>query len=311
MEELLTFINNNTSFVRIVIIIIGCLIIAMFTMLIKKSISPHIKADNWYKVKKSINFLGYLFSIILIIIIFSDHLGNIGVALGVASAGIAFALQEVITSVAGWIAILASNFYTTGDRVQIGGIKGDVIDMGILRTTVMELGEWVDGDLYNGRIVRIANSFVFKEPVFNYSSDFPFLWDEIKIPIKFESDYVLARQIMQEVTEKVIGDYSRKAEEHWKIMVRKYQIENASTQTMVSMVTTDNWIEFTIRYVVDYRERRATKNQLFTEILSALNSYKDKIKLASVTMDISPIQINLENAVLKTKHPSEQNNYPD
>ncbi|MBN1798381.1 MAG: mechanosensitive ion channel family protein [Spirochaetales bacterium] len=71
---------------------------------------------------------------------------------------------------------------------QLGGIKGDVIDISILRTTLMEIGNWVDGDLYNGRVVRIANSFVFKEPVFNYSGDFPFLWDELTLPIRYGSD---------------------------------------------------------------------------------------------------------------------------
>lgn len=67
--------------------------------------------------------------------------------------------------------------------MQLGGIKGDVVDISILRTTLMEVGEWVKGDLYSGRTVRIANSFVFKEPVFNYSGDFPFLWDEVIVPV--------------------------------------------------------------------------------------------------------------------------------
>jgi small-conductance mechanosensitive channel len=110
-------------------------------------------------------------------VIYGGRLGGLTVTLGVAGAGIAFALQEVIASFAGWFAIALSGFFRTGDRVQLGGIRGDVIDIGVLRTTLMELGEWVSGDLYSGRVVRIANSFVFKEPVFNYSADFPFLWD--------------------------------------------------------------------------------------------------------------------------------------
>ncbi len=138
--------------------------------------------------------------IIMVTIVFSDKLGGLTVALGVAGAGIAFALQEVIASVAGWLAILFAGFYKTGDRVQLGGIKGDVIDVNVLRTTLMETGQWVDGDLYNGRIVRIANSFVFKEPVFNYSGDFPFLWDEIKIPVQFGSNYDKARKLFLDVT---------------------------------------------------------------------------------------------------------------
>jgi small-conductance mechanosensitive channel len=77
----------------------------------------------------------------------------------------------VIISVAGWTAVSFGGFYKVGDRIQLGGIKGDVIDIGVLRTTIMQIGEWVDGDQYNGRIVRIANSIVFKEPVFNYSRE--------------------------------------------------------------------------------------------------------------------------------------------
>ena len=82
-------------------------------------------------------------------------------------------------------------YYAPGDRVQLGGIMGDVIDISILRTTLMECGDWVKADLYNGRIVRIANSFVFKAPVFNYSGDFHFVWDEITVPIKYGSQQLL------------------------------------------------------------------------------------------------------------------------
>lgn len=92
-------------------------------------------------------------------------------------------------------------------RVQLGGIKGDVIDVSILRTTIMEMGEWVKGDQYNGRIVRIANSFVFKEPVYNYSADFPFVWDDIDVPIKYGSDHNLAWKIISTTANETVGEY--------------------------------------------------------------------------------------------------------
>ncbi|MBX2941329.1 MAG: mechanosensitive ion channel [Cyclobacteriaceae bacterium] len=153
--------------------------------------------DSKYKTKKILDAASYVVILFALLIAYSKNLAGLSVALGVAGAGIAFALQEVIASVAGWLALMFGNFYRTGDRVQLGGIKGDVIDIGVLRTTLMETGQWVDGDIYNGRIVRVANSFVFKEPVFNYSGDFPFLWDEIKIPIQYGSDYVLAKSILK------------------------------------------------------------------------------------------------------------------
>ncbi|MEZ4904829.1 MAG: mechanosensitive ion channel family protein [Spirosomataceae bacterium] len=108
----------------------------------------------------------------------------------------------------GWLLCLEA-FTSPGDRVQLGGIKGDVMDIGVLRTTIMETGQWVDGDLYNGRIVLIANSFVFKEPVFNYSGDFPFLWDEIKVPVQYGSDYDKARTLLLQIGKEVAGDLTQ------------------------------------------------------------------------------------------------------
>lgn len=95
----------------------------------------------------------------VLLAVFSDRLGRLSVVFGVAGAGIAFALQEVIVSVAGWAAVSFGSFYSVGDRIQLGGIKGDVIDIGVLRTTLAEVGQWVDGDLYNGRADAVCGEY--------------------------------------------------------------------------------------------------------------------------------------------------------
>lgn len=233
-----------------------------------------------------VTFLGYFTGVIMISLIFSDRLGKMAVAFGVAGAGIAFALQEVIASLAGWVAISFGNFYNTGDRVQLGGIKGDVIDIGMLRTTLMEIGQWVNADLYNGRIVRVANSFVFKEPVFNYSGDFPFLWDEITVPIKYGSDYRLARELFQRVIIEVTGTYTEQAKVSWMALIQQYRVEPAELEPKVYLATNDNWMEFTLRYVVDYKMRRITKDRLFTRILEELEQTADAVTLASATFHL-------------------------
>jgi small-conductance mechanosensitive channel len=280
-----------------VIILLWIIVIAVISWFIKKQISKtHLGNDVQYKAKKAITFGTYSVILLVIVIIYSSKLGGLTVALGVAGAGIAFALQEVIASFAGWLALLFGNFYKPGDRVQLGGIKGDVIDIGILRTTLMETGQWVDGDLYNGRIVRIANSYVFKEPVFNYSSDYPFLWDEIKIPVRFGSDHEKARAIFYNVVNKVTEDFAKEATTTWATMTNKYRVENAKTDPIVTLVVNDNWIEFTIRYVVDYKRRRITKDQLFTAILNELQQTKESVTLASATFEVTslpPLSINL------------------
>ena len=150
----------------------------------------------------------------------------------------------------------------------------------------MEIGQWVDADLYNGRIVRIANSFVFKEPVFNYSGDFPFVWDEIKIPIQYDSNYDKFRSILLKIADETVGDYAKSAKERWSGMVKKYLIEDASTEPMVSLIANDNWVEFTLRYVVDFKRRRKTKDLLFTKILREVSASNGEIKFASATFHL-------------------------
>ncbi|MEZ4756637.1 MAG: mechanosensitive ion channel family protein [Flavobacteriales bacterium] len=243
-------------------------------------------ADKRYRWRKLVDVLGTLFLVILFITIYSHQLGGLSVTFGLAAAGIAFALQEVIASVAGWLAVMFGGFYRTGDRVQLGGTKGDVIDIGVLRTTIMEVGQWVDSDLYSGRIVLVANSFVFKEPVFNYSSDFPFLWDEIKVPVTFESDHEKARALFLSALEQVAGPLSESSQKRWRAMVDKYLIENARTDPWVAMTFNDNWVEYTLRYVVDYKGRRSTKDALFSRILRDVQASHGEVRFASSTLRI-------------------------
>jgi small-conductance mechanosensitive channel len=272
---------------KIVTAIVGILIVVGIVRFLQKTVTVRIKdTDTRYRVRKFVAFIGYIMGIVLLITVFSDKLGGLTVALGVAGAGIAFALQEVIASIAGWFAITFANFYKTGDRVQLGGIKGDVIDIGVLRTTVMEVGEWVKGDLYSGRVVRIANSFVFKEPVFNYSGDFPFLWDEVTIPVKYGSDYRMAREMFNRVAQEILGNYADQAANAWKGMVKRYMIEDAAVTPMVSMIFNDNWVEFTIRYVVDYKKRRSIKDILFSRLVEDIEKSDGKILLASATFEL-------------------------
>ena len=243
-------------------------------------------ANARYRVRKFIGIAGYLAGGLVLAAVFSDKLGGLTVAFGVAGAGIAFALQEVIASVAGWLAITFGGFFKMGDRVQLGGIVGDVIDIGVIRTTLFECGQWVKGDLYSGRVVRVANSFVFKEPVYNYSGDFPFLWDEIVIPVKYGGDVKLARQIVTRVADDLLGDYARSAAEAWRKLVERFPIEAARIEPSVTLVVNDNWIEFTLRYVVDYRKRRTAKDELFTRILEEFNAAAGRVEIASATVHL-------------------------
>lgn len=284
-------------------LIAAVLLVAVVFTIVRYSqrvLGRHVEdAQRRYRLRKLITFFGYVLAILLLSIVYSDKLSGLTVLLGVLGAGVAFALQEIVVSVAGWISLSVGRMYDVGDRVQLSGIKGDVIDIGVLRTTLMECGGWIAGDQYSGRIVRIGNSSIFKEPVFNYSSDFPFLWDEITVPIRFGSDYEAARASFLQELKDLTGEHASRLEGDWRKMTDKYLIENAQLQPMVTLKITDNWVEFVLRYVVDYKKRRSTKDRISSRILEVIESSGGKIVLGAPAFELAsipPLEVEVQNA---------------
>lgn len=273
---------------RVLIVVVGSVVVIVAFRLFAAYLSTRVHdTDTRYRTRKIISALQYLTVVFVTAVVFKDQLGGLTVAFGVAGAGIAFALQEVIVSIAGWAAVSFGSYYRVGDRIELGGVVGDVIDIGMLRTTLMECGGWVRGDLYNGRIVRVANSYVFKDPVVNYSADFAFLWDELEIPVTLDSDLAHARTIIDETLEQTVGDYAAGAENAWKLMVTKYRIEDARVRPLVTMGFNENWAVFTARYIVDFQRRRITKDLLSTEILNRIQASEGQVRVASSSLAIS------------------------
>ncbi|MCB9363816.1 MAG: mechanosensitive ion channel [Flavobacteriales bacterium] len=276
---------------RLIFIGVGIFIILIVAQIIKKGLNKTVKNnDNKYKARKAVGLISYIFMIALILFVYSDKLGNIGVALGVAGAGIAFALQEIIITLAGWLNIVVGGTVSVGQRVKIGEIKGDIIDISVMRTTIMEVGDWVNGDLYNGSIVSLGNSFVFKEKVHNYSAEYPFLWDELTVPIRTESDYKKAKEVFTNVLNEICGDYALKSQSQWQELSNKYKVEDAQVKPMVTLKFDESWITFTLRYIVDYKKRRGTKDLIYTRLLDEIAKYDDIIMIASATLEVTNIK---------------------
>ncbi|MEE4193846.1 MAG: mechanosensitive ion channel domain-containing protein [Anaerolineae bacterium] len=287
MQDIFGLLSSDPIYGKIATILIGIVVINIIVHFFQRLVTRYISdSDTSYGIRRALTFVGYVLIVLFIVSVIGNQINSLAVTLGVAGAGIAFALQEVIVSIAGWFAISFGHYFRIGDRIEINNVKGDVIAINVLRTTLMEIQEWVDGDQYNGRIVFVPNSAVFSGSIFNYTRDFPFLWDEIKVPIKYGSDYALARQIITQVAEGILGDYADAAHEQWKKMTKKYAIEPAIVTPMVTMVANDNWVEFTLRYVVDYKKRRTTKDQLFTQLLTDIEQTGGKVGIASMTIHL-------------------------
>ena len=222
---------------------------------------------------------------LIVLVIWLGAGSNLTVAMGIMGAGVAFASQEVIGSFAGYINILTGGLYRIGDRVRIGSVTGDVIDISILRTTVMEIGEWVQADQYTGRIVTVANRIVFADPVFNYTKRWPYLWDEIMIPVTYASDWRGATEMMIEHGREYTEGFQALAQAGLGRMASDYRLQETTVEPTIYVVMTDNWIELTLRYVVEARERRRVKALLHEELLRHFEA-EQNITVASATFEI-------------------------
>lgn len=245
--------------------------------------------DLRYKTRKAIDLSGYLLSLIVAIAIFSNQLANLPVLIGLLGVGLGFALRELIQSLIGWGVITFGNLYKPGDRIKLGGMMGDVIDIGPVTTTLMECGDWVQSDLYNGRVVYLPNNIVLREQVLNYTEDFPFLWDEIVIPVQTGSDHRLARQIIQQVGEQVLADTIAAARQHWANFLLHHRAEDVSLDVTVTMSFNASWIEFTLRYLTNYACRRSTKDKLFSAILDAFEQSGGKVRIATPVLQLNEL----------------------
>jgi small-conductance mechanosensitive channel len=231
-----------------------------------------------------------------IVVVWRDKLSELGAVGGWFAAGLTVALQRVVTAFAGYVIILRGNLFTVGDRITIGGVRGDVVSLGFMQTTVMEMGQppgeqadspsmWVKGRQHTGRIVRITNDKVFDTPIYNYTREFPFLWDEITIPVRYQDDRRRVEEILLDVARRNTHDILRDAEPKVNELHGKYHLpERPEIRPKVFYHLTDNWLELSLRFLSRDRDVRSLKDTMNREILDGLE--EAKIGLASGTYAI-------------------------
>ena len=236
----------------------------------------------------------FLLLVGLISIWFRDP-GRVTAAGGIITAGLAVALQKVITAFAGYAVLLRSGTYRVGDRIAIGTVRGDVLGVGFLQTRILEMGQppgvqadppalWVEARQYTGRIVTVSNSQIFDLPVYNYTRGFPYLWEEMKLPISYHSDRHRAEQILLDAAGRHAVSADRMDARSVAEAARRIERRPEEIAPQVYLRLTDNWIELTVRFLVEDHGIREVKDRMSREILDALD--RAKIGVASTTFEL-------------------------
>lgn len=220
-----------------------------------------------YHVRKTIT---YVYSFVLFIVIGSiwfKGIAQLGTFLGLASAGLAVALHDTIANMAGFFFIEARKPFRVGDRIQLGEVMGDVIDIRLFQFSVVEVGNWVDADQSTGRIVHVPNSLVLKTPLSNSHAGFEYIWNEVAVLVTFESDWKKAKEILLVVAKENAESLSQGAQAQIRQAAQKYLIVAGKLTPTVYTTVKDSGVMLTIRYLVNPRQRRGTEQKIWEEIL--------------------------------------------
>lgn len=267
--------------------LIGIAIIYFFfKVVLEEGVSRGIKdARSQYSFRRTISIIYYVAIIVAIIGIWVRDTQTLLVSYGLVAAGIAVTLQDVFKSFAGGVIIFATGVYKVGERIEIGGKFGDVIDIGIMYTTLLETREWVQGDQPTGRIITIPNSGVLNNPVNNYTNELSFIFEDMSIPLTFESNWKKATTEILAIVRRETEHVATIADEQLRAMRRKFYVEKRAVEPAVFLTVTDNWINLNIRFPAMARERRITRSRINTAILEMIEA-SDDIKVASTTIEI-------------------------
>ena len=294
------FVGITAENGRKLLLTVGFILVVLLVSYVLKRLAAlifqgfHNKSVRFW-TEQGISLVVALLMIVGILSIWFDDPARLTTAIGLVTAGLAFALQKVVTSLAGYIVILRGNTFSVGDRITMGGVRGGVVALGFIQTTIMEMGQppavqsadpamWVKSRQFTGRIVTVSNSRIFDEPVYNYTRDFPFIWEEISLPITYRDDRSAAEKILLDATRRNTEDLSQMSEEAERTLEQKYYLQIKDLEPRVFYRLTDNWLELTARFVVRDHGSREVKDAISRELLSKLD--KAGIGIASSTYEI-------------------------
>jgi small-conductance mechanosensitive channel len=239
-----------------------------------------------YSLRKAVSVLYLAACLIIIVSVWLENTQNLLVAYGLIGAGIAIALQDFFKNFVGGVLVLINKIYSVGDRVEISGRYGDVIEIGVFYTTLMEIREWVSGDQTTGRLTTLPNGLMLTGVVNNYTKDHKFIWDEITLPLTYDSDWKTARTRFTEIVSKETEAVITMAQDGISKLKEKYYATQIRTlEPQIFVTPTDNWIQFDIRYVTSVYERRAMKSRISRLLLKEVQSNR-ALNIASATSEI-------------------------
>jgi len=289
--------NLHKLILTIAFVAIAWAIAWMLRRLLRLFIGTRSGTRFHFWAKQGVSLIVAAILILSVMSIWFDSPARLASVIGLIGAGIAFALQRVITAVAGYFVILRGKTFNVGDRIMMGGVRGDVIGLTFMQTRIMEMGKspredegddhsWVRSRQFTGRIVTVTNDKVFDEPVYNYTREFPYIWDELSLPVRYAGDYAKAEQLLLGGARKHALTRDKIGEEEVRRLKDRFGIELEQIDPRVFWRLTEDWLELTVRFLAPDHGIRSIKDEISRDTLAGLE--KAKIAIGATRQEALP-----------------------
>jgi len=274
MDQIAESLNISRSTLDNIVLSVGVIIgLVVVRLLVLRWIrSQTDDPEVVFRARKVTSTVATFIGLVTLAFFWVDAFSSLATYLGLLSAGVAVALGDLLKNMAGYAYIMTRHPCRIGDRVEIRGIQGDVIDIRMFRFTLMEVGNWVDADQSTGRLVHVPNGAVFTDALINYTEGFSHIWDEIPVHITFESDWVKAEEMMREVIDQHAPEVESSARNRIRETAKEYQIKIGKLTPIVYLSVGESGVILTARYLVEARRRRTVNSEMWRGILEAFSA---------------------------------------
>lgn len=232
-------------------------------------------ARLFYNGRKTIEYISVILGVLLVGRLWLEGIGTLVTYLGLLSAGIAIALQDLIVALAGWLFIIWRRPFVVGDRIEIGEHLGDVIDIRIFSFSMLEIGRRIQAEQSTGRIIHVPNGKIFSDMLTNMHQGFPFIWNEIPVLVTFESDWEKAKAILVNIVQEFAPDTADAVRKYGRRTGRRFVISYSNLSPTVYTSVQESGVLLTLRYMVDPRKRRNSEQQMWEATLRAFKLHWD------------------------------------
>lgn len=244
--------------------------------------------ERQYKASKWLGRVLWGIALLFVVVLWSPSTGNLITLITIIGAGLAVALRDVLLSFVGWIHLSLHPLYRPGDRIEVNGVRGDVVDVGLLQTSLLEVGEWVGAHQSTGRLLHIPNEWIYLHDVKNYTEGFNYLWLEQSVVVTFDSDWKTARDLILQIAETKLPNIETEARKQLRQMTSDYLVQLNVLTPFVYVSIADHGVRLTLRHLTPARGRRNIRHDLVVEVLDQFQAHDDvRIAYPTYSVDVS------------------------